>query len=257
MQHLNLINGLLVFVVAFIAGVMNAFAGGGTLLTFPTLIWMGLNSIAANATSTVALWPFSVGGTLGYRKELRTLERRWLSLAIPGVIGGLSGAILLRLTPSALFDRLVPYLILFATLLFMAQEPIQRKLKSANPEAHRSIGWTVGLMLFELMVGIYGGYFGAGIGIMMLAAMAIIGMTDIHQMNGLKAVLAGVINAVAAIYFIWNRMVYWPYVGLMAVASISGGFAGAGAARKVGGKAVRKVVLLVGFGMAISLFFKN
>src|SRR5579871_590616 len=134
MQHLNLINGLLVFVVAFIAGVMNAFAGGGTLLTFPTLIWMGLNSIAANATSTVALWPFSVGGTLGYRKELRTLERRWLSLAIPGVIGGLSGAILLRLTPSALFDRLVPYLILFATLLFMAQEPIQRKLKSANPE---------------------------------------------------------------------------------------------------------------------------
>ncbi len=122
---------------------MNSVAGGGTLLTFPTLIWLGLNSVTANATSTVAVWPGQVSGMFGYRRELSTLERRFLYLAIPSLIGGLFGAVLLRLTPSTLFDRLVPYLILFATVLFMVQEPIQRKIKSSHPEAHKSASWFV------------------------------------------------------------------------------------------------------------------
>ncbi len=213
--------------------------------------------MTANATSTVALWPFNIGAGLGYAKETRQIERRMLYMIVPGALGGFFGALLLRLTPVATFDRLVPYLILFATLLFMAQEPIQRTLKGMHPEAHQSAKWFTYALIFELFVGLYGGYFGAGIGIMMLAAFGILGMTDIHQMNALKNILGGSINAIAAIYFIAHRMVYWPYVGLMAAGSIAGGFAGANLARRIGRAMVRRIVVMVGFAMAISLFFKH
>jgi len=245
------------FVVALAAGVINALAAGGTLATFPTLIWLGLDSVTANATSTVALWPFNIGAALGYRRETLALERRMFYLVIPGALGGFAGALLLRLTPISTFDRLVPYLILFATLLFMLNEPIQKLLKSAHPEAHRTMKWFLYALGYQLIVGLYGGYFGAGIGIMMLAAFAILGMTDIHQMNALKNILGGSINAIAAIYFIVHRMVYWPYVGLMAAGSIAGGFAGAHLARRIGRAMVRRIVIAVGFVMAISLFLKR
>jgi uncharacterized membrane protein YfcA len=178
-------------------------------------------------------------------------------LVVPSVIGGISGALMLRWTPPAVFDRLVPFLILFATLLFMAQEPVQRRLKTAHAEAHKSTKWLVGALLFQLGVALYGGYFGAGIGILMLAALAIIGLTDIHQMNGLKVLFGMSINGVAALYFVWARMVYWPYVVLMAVAAIAGGYGGAGAARKLGRAGVRRIVIGIGFAMALSLFIKK
>lgn len=231
-------------------------AAGGTLLTFPTLIWLGLNSVTANATSTVALWPFVLGGAFGYRRELRVVERRLLYLVIPSLLGGLAGAIVLRFTPASVFDKLVPYLILFATILFMAQESAQRMLKSGG-SGHRSAAWLAGAMVFQLVVAFYGGYFGAGMGILMLAALSILGMTNIHQMNGMKNVLAGAINAVAAIYFIAEKMVYWPDVGAMAVGAITGGYFGAGVARRIGPKAVRRIVIIMGFGMALSLFIKR
>ena len=253
---MDFLHASVAFATAFAAGLINALAAGGTLLTFPTLIWLGLNSITANATSTVALCAFSVGGVLGYRKELRTVEPRMWLIGIPGLFGGLAGAMLLRQTPSRIFDQLVPYLILFATLLFLAQNPIQRKLKRSHPEAHHSTSWLIAAMAFQLLVGVYGGYFGAGIGIPILASFSILGMTDIHQMNGLKAAFAGSLNVIAALYFIQQRMVYWPDVGLMALASIIGGFAGASAARRIGRVAVRRVVIAVGFGMAISLFLR-
>jgi hypothetical protein len=249
--------GSVAFTVAFAAGVVNSLAGGGTLVTFPTLIWLGLNSIAANATSTVALWPFNIGAGVGYWRETRQVERRMHLMIIPGALGGFAGALLLRLTPLTTFDRLVPYLILFATLLFMAQESLQKLLKSSHPEAHHTANWFAGALVFELFVGLYGGYFGAGIGIMMLAAFGILGMTDIHQMNALKNILGGAINAIAAIYFIAHRMVFWPYVGLMAVGAIAGGFAGAHLARRIGRPMVRRIVILVGFAMAISLFVRK
>jgi uncharacterized protein len=254
---MDLMHGAVSFGAGLIAGAMNSVAGGGTLLTFPTLIWLGLNSVTANATSTVAVWPGQVSGMVGYRRELSTLERRFLYLAIPSLIGGLCGAVLLRLTPSALFDRLVPYLILFATVLFMVQEPIQRKMGGSHRQAPRSVPWFVGAAVFQFMVGIYGGYFGAGIGIMMLAAFSILGMTDIHQMNGFKNLLGGAVNALAAIYFISQKMVYWPDVGVMALGAIAGGYAGAGTARKIGRTAVRRIAILIGFGMALSLFIKH
>jgi len=253
----NFTHGTVSFGAGLIAGGMNAVAGGGTLLTFPTLVWLGLNSVTANATNTVAVWPGVVSGMVGYRRELRTLEKRFLHLAIPSLIGGLLGAYLLRLTPSTIFDRLVPYLILFATILFIVQEPVQRKLKSSNPEAHKSAAWFAGAIIFQFMVGVYGGYFGAGIGILMLAAFSVLGMTDIHQMNGFKNMLGGSINLLAAIYFISQRMVYWPDVGVMAAGSIAGGYLGAGVARKIGRTAVRRIVIAVGFGMALSLFIKR
>ncbi|MGO9240899.1 MAG: sulfite exporter TauE/SafE family protein [Bryobacteraceae bacterium] len=257
MLHLDLLHAALAFVAAFAAGAINSVAGGGTLISFPTLIWLGLNSVTANATNTVAIWPGSLGGMWGFRRELRTARARMLALIVPSLIGGLTGAWLLRFTPPAIFDRLVPFLILFATLLFMAQEAVQRLLNTAAAVQHRSWKWLAGALVFQLFVGLYGGYFGAGIGILMLAALAIIGLTDIHQMNGLKNLFALAINGIAAVYFIVYGMVYWPYALLMAVGAIAGGIFGSGLARKAGRTTVRRIVVAIGFGMAISLFLKH
>ena len=257
MHHtLDFWHALAASAAAFLAGAINSIAGGGTLVSFPTLIWLGLGSVTANATSTVAIWPGTVGSIWGYRREMASTPRRMYLLTIPSLVGGLAGALLLSWTRPAVFDRLVPFLILFATLLFMAQEPVQRRLNSAKAAAHQSDKWLAAAMLFQLLVGIYGGYFGAGIGILMLAALSIIGLTDIHQMNGLKTLCGMTINGIAAIYFMVAGMVYWPYVLLMAVAAIAGGYGGAGTARKLGRKVVRATVIGIGFIMAILLFFK-
>jgi uncharacterized membrane protein YfcA len=252
---LDLFHAAAAFGAAFLAGAINSVAGGGTLVSFPTLIWLGLNSVAANATSTVAIWPGTLGSAWGYRRELGRAEGRFMALIVPSLVGGLAGALLLKLTPPAVFDRLVPFLILFATLLLMAQDAVQRRLKIGENRSSR--GWLVGGMLFQLGVGVYGGYFGAGIGILMLAALSILGLKDIHEMNSLKVVFGGSVNGIAALYFIWARMVYWPYVLLMAVGAIAGGYGGAGVARRLGREAVRRIVIAIGFGMALSLFIKK
>jgi hypothetical protein len=257
MPHPDLVHALLAFAAAFAAGAINSVAGGGTLISFPTLIWLGLDSVTANATNTVAIWPGSLGGMWGFRRELRTARPRMLALIVPSLIGGLAGAWLLRFTPPAIFDRLVPFLILFATFLFMGQEAVQRLLKTADAAPHDSWKWLAGAFVFQLFVGLYGGYFGAGIGILMLAALSILGLTDIHQMNGLKNLFALSINGIAAIYFIVYRMVYWPDALLMAVGAIAGGIGGSGLARRLGRTAVRRIVIAIGFGMAISLFLKH
>jgi uncharacterized protein len=247
---------LAAFGAAFAAGTINSVAGGGTLLTFPTLIWLGLPSINANATSTVAIWPGTVGTIWGYRQDMRTASPRMLALVAPSVAGGILGALLLNRTPPALFDALVPFLILFATLLFMVQEPIQRRLKLSHPESHKSTRWLLGAMTFQLFVALYGGYFGAGIGILMLAALSVLGLTDIHQMNGLKALLGASVNGVAALYFIFARMVYWPEFVVMVVGAVIGGYGGALIARRMGGPMVRRIVILVGLSMAVAMFIK-
>jgi len=253
----HLIHVAAAFGAAFLAGAMNSIAGGGTLVTFPTLIWLGLQSVTANATSTVAIWPAGLGSMWAYRREMRTTEPYILALAAPSLLGGLTGALLLRRTPPTVFDALVPYLVLFATLLFMAQGAFQRLLRTADVSSHKSRRWLAGAIVFQLFVGIYGGYFGAGIGIFMLAALGILGLTDIHQMNGLKVLFGGCINGIASLYFIWANMVYWPDVLLMAIAAILGGYGGAGMARRIGQTAVRRIVVATGFAMALSLFIKR
>lgn len=252
----NLLHVLSAFGAAFVAGAINSVAGGGTLVSFPTLVWLGLPSVTANATSTVAIWPGSLAGMAGYRRELSKTSRRMLALVIPSFVGGVIGALLLRWTPPAIFDRLVPFLILFATVLFMAQQPVQRLLKGTGTHEEKSAAWLTGAMLFQFLVAVYGGYFGAGIGILMLAALSILGLTDIHEMNGLKNFFAVCINGIAALYFIWAKMVYWPDVLIMAIGAIAGGYGGAGAARRLGRTSVRRIVITIGFAMAFSLFVK-
>jgi uncharacterized membrane protein YfcA len=249
---LDFLDTAVAFGAAFAAGVINAVAGGGTLITFPTLIWLGLPSIAANATSTVIVWPGVVSTVWGYRAELRSADRRIFALVAPSLVGGLAGALLLRRTATSVFDALVPYLILFATLLFIVQEPIQRKLKT-----RQSTPWTAGAIVFQLAVALYGGYFGAGIGILMLAALSVLGLTDIHQMNGLRAFFGACVNAVAAAYFIWEKMVSWPYVLIILLGAIAGGYLGTRGARRMGQRAVRRTVIGVGFAMAVSLFIER
>jgi uncharacterized membrane protein YfcA len=251
---MDLLHGSSAFASAFAAGAINSVAGGGTLLSFPTLIWLGLDSVAANATSTVAIWPGSLGGMWGFRRELRTADPKMLALTIPSLAGGIAGALLLRFTPPSIFDAIVPFLILFATMLFMAQEMVQRLFKTGA--SHESKKWLAGAIAFQFLVALYGGYFGAGIGVLMLAALSILGLTDIYQMNGLKNFFAACINGVAAAYFVFAHMVQWPYVLIMAVGAIAGGIGGAGIARKLGRTAVRRIVIGIGFAMALSLFVK-
>lgn len=256
---MTLAHALIAFAAAFLAGAINSVAGGGTLVTFPTLVFLGLPPVIANATNTLAIWPGSLGGMWGYRRELGGVEGRFWALIVPSLIGGLLGALLLRFTPPALFTKLVPFLILFATVLFMVQEPIQRWLKrgKSTTEHHYTTRWLVGAMIFQFFVAVYGGYFGAGIGILMLSALSILGLSDIHQMNGMKNFFALCINGVAALYFIWAQMTNWPYTILMAVAAVAGGYGSAGIARKMGRQAVRRIVIVIGFGMALSLLWKS
>ena len=241
---------------------MNSVAGGGTLVTFPTLVWMGMDPVSANVTSTVALWPGSLGALVGFRGELGD-SRRWMFLlGAPSVVGGLIGARLLLLTPSPLFASIVPYLILFATILFAVGEPLMRRLRAKNPvgqirSRRQERVWWVGAIAFQFFVAIYGGYFGAGMGFLMLAALGLMGLTDIHQMNGLKNFLVVCINLVAAVYFIVSGRVEWAYAIVMVVGAIAGGYGGAGLARKLGRSFVRIAVIVIGFGMAVSLLFRD
>ena len=243
------------FGAALTAGAINSVAGGGSLVSFPTLIWLGVPSITANATNTLAVWPGSIGSAWGYRRELRGADPRVYALLVPSFVGSITGAILLYRTPTAVFDRLVPWLILFATLLFMVQEPIQRRFNLSAAHAARShwLSWT---MLFQLLVGLYGGYFGAGIGIVMLATLSLMGHTNIHQMNGLKNLLATCINGVAAVYFAFAGLVLWPDALVMAAAATIGGAAGASVARRMGHETIRRLVVAIGFIMAVSLMLK-
>lgn len=243
-------------IAAFLAGFINSVAGGGTLITFPTLMALGLPPVIANATNTVAIWPGSLGSLWGFRREFGQTDAKMRWMVIPSLVGGASGALLLRFTPPNVFDKLVPFLILFATLIFAARAPIQKLIRSAHPEAHRATKWFVLAMIFQMFVGLYGGYFGAGIGIMMLSALSILGMTDLLKMNALTSLYALCINGVAALLFIWAKMIFWPYVLVMAIAAIIGGYGATGIARKIGSDRLRWFVIAVGFSISGMLFYR-
>jgi uncharacterized protein len=246
----------IIFGAGFCAGMINSVAGGGTLLSFPTLVWLGRDPILANATNAVALWPGSLAAMFGFRHSLGQ-SRRWLVvLGAPSILGGLIGAILLLRTPSRTFSAIVPWLILLATLLLAAQEPIGRALRRFHG-GPPSRSWWAGAILFQFLVALYGGYFGAGIGIMMLAALSLLRLTDIYQMNGLKNFFAVCINATAAAWFAWSGAVLWGDALVMGLGAIAGGYGGAGLARKAGPKSVRGVAVLVGLAMAMSLLLRR
>jgi uncharacterized membrane protein YfcA len=248
---------LVVFAAGVAAGMINSIAGGGTLITFPALLWLGRNPIIANATSAVAIWPGSVAGVFGFRRELASIQRWLLLLVIPSLIGGGAGSWLLLRTPTSVFERLVPFLILGATLLLAAQEMITSRLGVlARAHEEPTAAWVTFVFVFQLLVGLYGGYFGAGMGILMLAALGLIGLTDMHQMNGLKNLMAICINGIAAIYFAIAGAVVWQDVGVMAAGSIAGGYLGARVAHRLGRKFVRRAVVGIGIVMTIALLLK-
>jgi uncharacterized protein len=240
-----------------VAGIINAIAGGGTLVSFPTLIWLGRDPIVANATNTVAIWPASLAAAYGFRQELSTVRRWLLLLIVPSLAGGALGSWLLLRTPVSTFERIVPFLILAATLLLAVQEMITARLGTlARAHENPTAGWVIFVFVFQFIVGTYGGYFGAGMGILMLAALGLIGLTDLHQMNGLKNILAICINGVAAVYFIFAGAVMWRDALIMAVGSIAGGLLGARMARRLGRKFVRAAVVVIGIVMTVALFLK-
>ena len=245
-------HALLVFVAGVIAGGINALAGGGSLVSFPTLIWLGVPPILADATNAAALWPGTLASAWGYRRELRGVDRRVFALVVPSVIGSMLGALLLHRTTPGVFDRIVPLLILFATCLFMGQDALQRRFNLTAAHTARShwLSWT---MAFQLVVAVYGGYFGGGMGILMLATLTLMGHSNIHRMNGLKSLLAASINGVAAAYFIANGMVIWSDATVMALGTVTGGVGGATVARFIGQLAVRRTVIVFGFVMAVAL----
>lgn len=244
---MSLTHAVILFLSAFVAGVINSIAGGGTLITFPALIWLGLDPKVANATSTVALWPGLFGGLYGYRKQLENSSQILLRLGITSVIGGAIGAWLLIWTPSPTFARLVPFLILFATLLFMIQGSITRRLRLQPINDDPRMSWWLGAIIFQFFSSIYGGYFGAGNGILMLAAMGLLGLHDLNRANGIKNFLGICINSIAVISFAFTGLVVWSDSLVMAGAALLGGYFGARMAVKVGQVWIRRGIVVIGF----------
>jgi uncharacterized membrane protein YfcA len=239
------------FGAALLAGAINSVAGGGTLIAFPLLVALGLPPIVANATNTVGIWPGTIGSVLGFRQELRRVPRQIFWLLIPAVFGAVIGALLLRFTSPAVFNRIIPGLILFATILFMIQGPVQRKLRSVEAVHAATPMWFVMAMIAELLVAIYGGYFGAGMSIIMLSILGIIGMHDILEMSATTSFFGAVVNGLAGIIFIASGLVSWPYVLAMAFGALAGGYWAAGFARKLGKVMVRRLVIIVGLVITV------
>jgi uncharacterized membrane protein YfcA len=235
---------LFLFLAAFVAGAVNSVAGGGTLLTFPTLLSIGVPPIAANATSTVALVPGSFSAFYGYRDEMKDSRREVLLFAVPSLIGGVIGALFVNRVGDRTFAALVPWLIFAATLLFAIQPAVRRWLEHAA--SHDPAKRAPFVVVFQLVVAIYGGFFGAGMGILMLASLGFLGVRGIHRMNGIKNLAAVCINGVAAITFAVLGRVHWTYAALMAIAAVLGGLIGAGAAKRMGERNVRRLVIATG-----------
>ena len=248
---------LLLCLAALAAGVMNSIAGGGTLLTFPALLAAGISPVVANATSTVALVPGSLSGAWGYRSEIRHLGRWTRLLILPSVAGGVVGSLLVLYLDESYFKAVVPCLILAATMLFLFQPAIARWAGIAKEHAPPSSGAVFGVLFFQFLVSVYGGYFGAGIGILMLSSLGLMGVGDIHRLNALKTLLAACINGLSVVIFILGGKVEWRLALLMAVAAIAGGYLGARMARKLNANVVRGIVILIGLILAGHLFYKN
>jgi uncharacterized protein len=244
---------IFLFFAGALGGALNAVAGGGSFIAFPALLFAGVPPIAANATNTVALWVGVTASSGAYRKHLDLSRRVMVPLAVTSIIGGIAGAYLLLHTPAQTFLKVLPWLMLGATLLFV----FGGKLARSNEGLARDIS-TSSLMIasiFELIVSVYGGYFGGGVGILNLAMLAAIGMTDIHAMNALKVVLGGIINGVAVVTFIVKGAVVWREGAVMIVGALLGGYLGAHYAQKLPPIWIRAFVILVGTGMTIYFFW--
>lgn len=241
---------------ALAAGAQNSLAGGGTLYTFPALEHF-IGAVAANATSTAALLPGSVAGAWGFRGELRSSQRWLLWLVPPSLIGGGLGTWLVILFPDDIFKALVPWLILLATSLFLLQPYIARWVGLGHPHAEPSIAVKLAIVVFQFLVAIYGGYFGAGIGILMISSLSLMGLGDIHRVNALKTLLAVFINFVSVLIWAAKQLIEWKYVPPMVVAAIIGGYLGARVSRRLDKTLMRWLVIAIGFALAAYYFARR
>jgi len=251
---------IFLFVAAAIAGTLNAVAGGGTFISFPALMSTGVPAVQANASNTVALWPGLAASTGAYLKRLDTPRRLLVPLLVTSVAGGFAGSLLLLKTPQQIFLRLVPWLLLSGTMLFTFGNQIRALAgRSAVADQWRHASWkaVTFVSFIELLIGIYGGYFGAGIGFMTLGMLAALGMRDIHAMGALRTLLAAVINAAAVLMFVLARAVLWPQCLVMVAGAMTGGWFGAHFAQKADPVKVRRVVIGIGVAMTAYYFVKR
>ena len=225
-------------------------AGGGSFLTFAALVFTHANSITANATGTIALWPGALASAVGYREELRAEAANLKFLAAISVAGGLIGSVTLIATPTRVFDALLPFLMGVASLVFTFGDRLRTRL--ASKVASRSA-----VAIVQFLISIYGGYFGGGMGLMMLAAFTFLGMTQLHRMNALKSSLGVLINGVAVAVFVLTGKIAWAPASVMIVGAVLGGFGAARLARRVEPAKVRPVVIAVGWGMTAAFFWRQ
>lgn len=248
-QPLTLFHTILLFSTAFLAGGLNAVAGGGSFITFPTLIFTGISPIVANATNNTAIWVAALSSAGAYRKDLGIGRRELLLLGATSLVGGIIGSIALLCTSADVFKQLIPYLLLFATLVFAFSEPLNRWLQRCQTAPP-----LLNLMLAQLAIAIYGGFFGAGLGILMLATLAFMGIKSIHSMNALKTVLGSCINGISIIPFFFAGVIAWHVTILMAVGGSLGGYFCARYARQLEPRFVRRFVLIVAVSMTVYFF---
>jgi len=248
---------LLLFGAALLGGAVNSVAGGGGFIAFPALLFTGMPSINANATNTVALWPGTLASTGAYRKALNcSLLKSILPLIVITFLGSILGSTLLLKTRQSTFDKMVPWLLLGATVLFSFGGRMTAWINRHHSEGGASLSRVIGITALQLCVAIYIGYFGAGVGIVMLALLSMMGMENIHSMNGLKTLLATCGNAVAVIVFIFAHAVMWPQAILMVFGGGLGGYAGAWYAQKMDPRHVRYVVIAIGYSMTTYFFWR-
>jgi uncharacterized protein len=247
------------FSVAIVAGALNSVAGGGSFLSFPALIFTGMPPVNANATNTAALWPGTAASVAAYRQVISGHKREFLPLVLTGITGGLIGAFVLLRTPQATFLKMVPWLLLSATLLLTFSRQITRVLGPLIPgegdkPSRKAI---VGGAIAQLCIAVYIGFFGAGAGILMMAMFAIMGVRSIHTINGLKTMLGTVCNGVAILAFIYARAILWPQTLLMLFGAVLGGYGGAWYAQKLPPRFVRWFAISTGFAMTSWFFVKT
>jgi hypothetical protein len=248
---------IFLFFAAFVGGAVNSVAGGGSFISFPALLFTGMAPIAANATNTLALMPGTLSSAVAYRNKFTPEARHLLvPLLVTSVIGGLIGAHILLRTPQSTFLHIVPWLLLGATLLFLMGGRITGFIRNRAGHGTGSRVLTVVGFVLALLLAIYIGYFGAGVGILVLSLLALLGMEDIHAMNGVKVLLVSLVNCVAIVTFIFARVIVWPQALLMLVGSSVGGYGGAYYAQKMNPQHVRWLVILVGFGMSAYFFIR-
>lgn len=255
---LSPLNIIILFFAGMLASALNSVAGGGSFISFPALLLIGIPPVNANTTNTVALWPGSIASAGAYRQELTAQRRELIPLVLVSLLGGILGAVLLLNTSQETFARLLPFLLLFATVLLAFSKRITRAIRGRGIGSNLPAPVLNTLVLgLQFVIAIYGGFFGGGIGIMMLAIMSLRGMENIHQMNSIKTVLAVVINGLAVAVFVFAQKVYWLPCLIVLAGAVLGGYGGAYLAQRFNSEQVRKFIIAVGVFMTVYFFIRT